>query len=281
MRRSRLGLTILELVVAVCAIVIIVGVLIIPATTTCCSRGCGAKLLKDQTMIEQTHQAMLIWARENDGQYPLPGLIDRLPDPDTRINTPTTGPENVSLNHTAPLYSAMIAQNYFTPELVVGPTEPSPDVIVKDDYDYTAYNPAADSYWDTSFTARIDKAEPGSNTSYAHMALCGLGKYDLWRDTADPTIAMLSNRGPRNGATTGPPFADSMTLLIHGDVDTWIGHVVFADNHVQTLDSPEPPTLQQPNSPRPFNLFRMDGGALGISIASTEDTVTRIWDPLP
>ncbi len=273
MQRPRFGLTILELVVATAAITALAGLVLVAAGK---KRGC-AYIFKDATQIEQIHQAMLIYARDNDRIFPTPGLINRLPDADTGKNISGRGDEDFTLNHTAPLYSAMIAQNYFTPELVVGPTEPSPHVVVKDDYDYIVYDPLRDSFWDRTFSADLTQA---AHVSYAHLAICGERKEKLWRDQMSSTVPMFSTRGPRNGATAGAEYNRSVTLDIHGESDEWVGNVIFADNHVETLNTFEPPELQTPGIAQSYNLFRMDGGALGISIASSDDDVTRVWDTL-
>lgn len=272
----RNGLTILELVIATIAITVML-VLIIPATMR--RSGCS-RLLKDATQVEQIQQAMLIYAREFDGRCPTPGLINRLHDPATGLNTPNVGSENFSLNHTAPLYSAMIAQNFVSPELIISPVEPNAFVTVKDNYNYMAYDPSADSYWDTTLTAHVDRAALVSNTSYAHMALCGERKKKYWNDCMLSNIPILGTRGPEAGVTIGERYVRSPTLKFLGEGEYWVGNIVFADNHVETIDTLEPESLQQPNAPRPYNLFRMDGGALSISIASTADDVERIWDPL-
>lgn len=279
MRRPRFGLTILELVIAVIAIVVIVGIFVITYP-----RGGGRRIanqLKDATQIQQIHHSMLVFAREFDGRYPLPGLINRLANPETGLHIPGRGEEDVSLNHTAPFYSVMIAQNYMSPALLISPLEVNEFVTDKEvNYNYNSYDPAADSYWDANFSAHIDKNDPGSNVSYAHMALCGERKEKYWRDSMVTDVPLLGTRGPENGATTGEKYTKSLTLQFIEPDDQWAGNICFADGNVQRLDSLEPESLQRPNSLHKYNLFRMDGGALGISIASTADDVTRVWDPL-
>lgn len=272
MRRPRFGLTILELVVATCAIALFFAV-IIPAMTCGCGPRGGARSLKDKTQLKQIHQAMLVYAEDNNSLLPLPGRIDPI------VLANGDHIENVTLNHSAPLYSSMIAQQLINTAIVIGPTEANPFVIEKRDYDFEAYDPVAGSYWDRLFTARIDAERPGSNTSYAHMALAGKRKDDGWTNTADSLRPMLSTRGPEDGATTGEKYTKSLTLQLQGAEDEWTGNVVFADNHVEYLNTLEPTTIQDcSNTPR--NLFKLDGGAMSVSIESTENSATRIWDPL-
>ncbi len=198
-----------------------------------------AKTLKDAKQQEQIHQAMLIFARESEGTFPRPGLINRLADPDLGRHIPGRGPEDVSANTTANLYSCMIAQNYFTPELVVSPVERNPNVSAKaneNGYDYDAYNPVDDSYWDSDFKADL---KTKSHVSFAHPPLVD-PHVDRWLDEMRPNYAQLGNRGPTDG-TLDP---DSYTCGPHGN---WAGNIVFGDNHFEFLNSTTPASLKVDN----------------------------------
>lgn len=236
--------------------------------------------LKEQSQLKQLHQVMLIHAREFDGAFMIPGLINREADRQTGRQLPGRGPEDVSLNHTAPLYAALIAQNYITPELVISPAEINPNVTLKRDYDYNAYSPLDDTYWDESFAVRIDGADGVSNASYAHMAICGDFRTKHWRDNGQANRAVFSTRGPEDGTTEGDAFTRSLTLKLFDPRDAWSGAAIGTVD--VWFDRPDPDSLQ-PNDAEGgerFNLFRMSGGGLSISIASTRNTVQRIWDPL-
>ena len=59
-------------------------------------------------------------------------------------------------------------QNYYTPELCVGPTEPNGNVFVMDDYNWEKYSVTDedDRYWDSNFSVKIGSR---CNTSYASI----------------------------------------------------------------------------------------------------------------
>ncbi len=156
-------------------------------------------MTKDQTQIKQIHAAWATFARDYDGIFPTPGLINRLAinAPNTALDgehKPGRGPEDLRANTSAAMYSACIMQNYFTPQILVAPTEPSGFVAIKDDYAWNAYDPINDWYWDfhpddpeqapselpgyIPFATKVDKevhtiSDLISNTSYAHMPICG------------------------------------------------------------------------------------------------------------
>lgn len=195
-----------------------------------------AKLRKDSSQQHQIHAAMVIFSRDTQGRLPTPGLIDRLPDPDLG-QRPGFGPEDGSKNHTAPLFSSLIAREFFPPELVVSSIEINPFVRVAEDYDYGSYDPANDSYWDSSFSARFDDDDVGSNVSYAHAAICGDRKETRWRATTGPNYPVLGNRGTKGGVEEGFDYLASPTRMFGGDRLTWKGATVFADGHVEVLAS--------------------------------------------
>ncbi len=192
--------------------------------------------MADATQIKGIHQSLLIFARQNDGLFPTPGLIDRLPiDVGGGLQElPDRGEEDISKNTTASLFSVMVMQNYFDPVQCVGPTEPNPKVTVYGDkgpqYNWNNYNPAAGIYWDPEFAADL---KTGSNVSYAHLPLFGERKIKQWRESLDANFALLGNRGPRNG----DPAVQSITYDIHPPFDKWTGNICFNDGHVEFMDS--------------------------------------------
>ncbi len=150
------------------------------------------------------------------------------------------------------LHSCMIMQNYYTPEICVGPTESNPQVDIFDEYDWTLYDPEGDVYWhgdyptgappaiETGFRADIGIGGT-SHTSYFNQAVVGLRKKITWRDNNDSTAPILSNRAPYRGAPeSSDQYRRSYTLLLHGSESQWIGSVVFSDDHVETVDTFHP-----------------------------------------
>jgi hypothetical protein len=228
--------------------------------------GCG-RLPRDSTQIRGIHQSWLIYARDFGGQMPTPSLVDRLT---TRgIDRSILAPEGTSLNTTANLNSMCVMQNHYSPDLCVGPTEPSARVMVCDQYNYNCYAPANNVYWDSAFKADLRR---GSHTSYAHMPLFGHLRTRQWRDSLDANWPIVGNRGPLDGVHD----PKSYTLQIHPPNDQWAGNVCFNDNHMESLrglsGKPVDPNI-------PFNtqgMFRYDGeddadGILTFTKAMTPD----------
>lgn len=186
--------------------------------------------LKDRSHLVDIHQAWVIYAQAFNGRFPIPGFIDRLPvdlDGDGRgdFEVAGLGPEDYSLNTTANLYSATIAQNYVSPAALVSPLERNPAIEADKDYDYSCYQPQDHVFWDASFIADL---ETGSNVSYAHLPLVGAQRWTHWRLTSNAKVGVVSNRGPSDGI--------GRTGLYSCQPDgSWCGRIVFTDGHVETI----------------------------------------------
>ena len=254
MMKKKHGFTLIELLVVMAIIALLIG-LLLPALAKARAK---AKQLKDGTQIEQVHQAWIIFAGEFDGVFPTPGLINREP---IQLNgalqqVPGRGEEFVLANTHGALHSVCIAQNYYGAQVCVGPTEPSGNIFVYENYDFSVINPMADVYWDTGFTANLNGA--GCNTSYATIPLLGKRKKVQWRDTIDSSFAIVGNRGPEQGDNVN--YNSSVTLQIHGSGDQWVGNICYNDNHVELTNTlyPEGMNYRDGNQSAPDNLFRND-----------------------
>ncbi len=146
MRRER-GFTLIELLTVMAIISLLIG-LLLPALAQARAK---AQLVKDTAQIKQIHTAWVSFAREFNGAFPTPGLINRCADEQTGTDIPGRGPEDLGANNSAFMYSACLMQNFFSPQLLVAPTEPSGYVLVKDDFDWSIYSPVDDDYWDPEF----------------------------------------------------------------------------------------------------------------------------------
>ncbi len=235
-QRNESGFTLIELLVVIGIIGLLIG-LLAPALHR--AQICAGSL-SDSNSQSQIHKAFLIFANSNKSRLPLPGLINRLPDPNLG-DTPGVGLEDKSLNHTAALYSSMVAGEFFNTDILIGPTEINENVVEMEDYNYSAYSPGDDVYWDDEFAANIH-IPPGAgfecNTSYAHMALVGERKIRKWKDSQRSGDPALGTRGTghtdseRGGAASGEEYDLSPTLLLHGAKKQWVGNICFMDNHV-------------------------------------------------
>jgi len=241
---NKKGFTLVELLVVIAIIPLLIG-LLLPALAKARQ---NAASLKDKTQIQQIHKGALTFANDAKGKLPTPGLINRLPDnpaPPGVGNQPGIGPEDFTQNTTPRLYSAMIAQNFFTPEICIGTTEVSNRFKAKAQYDYNAYKPANDVYWDDTFLGDPSVANADCNTSYSHMGLFGARKRNNWKDNQSSAVPVFGTRGTGGtyngqafgGSLTGDEYTKSPTLELHGPKQQWNGHVCFNDNHAETLDT--------------------------------------------
>jgi len=250
----------------------------------------------DQDRLRRIHTGMVAFARAEVGRLPRPGLIDRIA---CGLAGPGYGDEDHSQNHTAFVYSAMVSHLLIEPGALISPNEVNERVFEKPDYDFTAYRPIEDVFWDRSFVADIANDGRGSNVSYAHLVLAGERVNAHWRDLSSAITPLVGTRAPRNGVSAGLEYARSPTLRWTGSVRSWDGFVVFGDNHADRLTSV---TLQGltydpfgQGSPVPDNMYdcEFNDGAwgdpfhaagdiwLGMTIPQhCEFRVTPEWDPL-
>ncbi|MCH8343807.1 MAG: prepilin-type N-terminal cleavage/methylation domain-containing protein [Planctomycetes bacterium] len=235
MNRKR-GFTLIELLTVMAIIALLIG-LLLPALAQARKK---ALLSKDQAQIKQIHTSWIAFAREYDGAFPTPGLINRLATDlgNGPVQIPGRGPEDLLANNSAHMYSACIMQNYFAPQLCLGPTEPSGFVIVKDDYDWSEYKPMDDIYWMDSNPFGVDLDGNGigySNASYAHTPIAGERKRKEWRDSLTSKFAVLGNRAVEDGDQDpgSTLYEQSITLEIHGGRKQWMGNIAYNDNHLE------------------------------------------------
>ena len=235
--RATRAFTLVELLVVMAIIALLLG-LLLPALA---KARATARQVKDGTQIKQVHTACLTASNDSGGALPLPGEINR----DGQV--PGRGDFDERQNNHANLHGAMIGRGYLNAQILVSPAEVNGRVVVCATYNMNAINPAKDCYWDP-----IDQVGAGSgtltnpatgfrcdlasqcNTSYAVMPLDpSLRRKSEWRNTGNSRFAVLGNRGPKAGSTTGNDFTDSKTLLIHGGLKEWDGNIGFNDDHVE------------------------------------------------
>jgi prepilin-type processing-associated H-X9-DG protein len=197
---------------------------------------------EDQMQLASLGQVMVASAQDNRGRYITPSEM--------------TATKDVGLNTTANLMSAMVMNHYATCKLLMSANEYSPYVLEKTDYDYEAYNPTTRVMWDTTFEADLSNI---SNTSYAHMPLCGERFDKQWKTTMDGKVPLVGNRGPKDGVHDPNSWS-------YGRNGQWGGHIVFGDGHVEFTNSFALPGLSvktKEGQMVPDNVFNMETGAKG------------------
>ncbi len=306
------GFTLIELLVVIAIIALLIG-LLLPALAKARR---NAASLKDKTQISMIHKSALTFAEDNKGRLPTPGLINRLADtpaPPGVGTQPGIGPENFIKNTTANLYASQVAQNFYNTDILLGVTEVNVLFKMMQDYNFQAYKPSADTYWDgdtgdgSGANARfLGDPQTGSNVSYAHMQLCGARKRNNWKNDQNSGTPVFGTRGtggtvnasPNGGAQTGNDYDKSPTLELHGPKQQWVGHVCFNDNHTDTLNNfyaplcvyyPQNAIAQtrdniyaaEFNDYPSFGSFQGSNDAwMGMSTAATANGCTARWDAL-
>lgn len=274
--RNRRGYTLVETCITLGLITAAIGVAGVQASGT----QAKSKRLRDASQLQRIHTAMKVRAKTDSPAFEFlrPGKVNRIGAIVGR------GPEDELKNDHASLYAAGIATNMFDPTLLVSPLERNARVTVCSNYDYTQYNPAADTFWDGDvsnasgpspcsgkghFQADLDKT---AHLSYATLSLQpGKRREAQWRGPGSDTFVILASRGPRDGIASGQGFTDSVTLKMHeaeeAPMDQWFGAIVFADGSCKNRAGFE--------LPGPDNLFRRDDAADDADMLLT---ITRAVD---
>lgn len=247
----RRGFTLIELLV----VISIIGLLISILLPSLGKARTAARQIKDAANLRSIQQGMVLWAQNHDDNYPLPSLLDR-----SNATMSTAGQSASVKDNSGNIFSILIYNGFFPPELAVSSAEVNPRIVRDTKYEYQfpslALTPES-ALWDPGF-AGFPGESGGSGTgtgrrqgtlvgnlSFAHTAPFGQHA-TTWRSTFDSRQASLANRGPSYDGSAGQwrlragvSGQESNRLKIFGGKNTWGGNVAFNDTHVSYLTNPD------------------------------------------
>ncbi len=271
----------LELLIILTIITILLAIVIVVVDRTLAN----ARSQVDARQINTIHKGWLVVAAEINAVAPLPSLV---------VRHDSSSLEDFSLNHSANIYSLMIAWELFPPGNFISPLEVS-DHVTQADYNYEAYEPTNDIYWDPSFVMHIEDPDIGANGSYAHIAAVGDRRDALDPAKSSSNMPILGTRGPDVTNLDPAEYHRSPTYRFSKPYDQWVGTIAFADNHTETLQTfyPQLTAYQSPSRDRAIkdNIFSADfdhphgpqaaaDAFLCIYTGATQFTVDDVYDPL-
>jgi hypothetical protein len=170
---------------------------------------------EDKLYLDSLFKSMLVFSNDNKGRFITPAAMSGSTSKDPSLNT------------TANLFSVMVMQNYAPCKQLISGNEYSGYVEEKRDYQFSALNPAQGVFWDPTFQADLAKL---SNVSFAHVPLTGERLEKHWCNTLESSIALIGNRGPRNGDCASSRFACGRDKI-------WRGHMVYGDGHIDFIEN--------------------------------------------
>ncbi|MDX2016337.1 MAG: prepilin-type N-terminal cleavage/methylation domain-containing protein [Planctomycetota bacterium] len=249
----RRAFTLIELLVVIAIISLLISILL-PALGKARE---AARSLKDSTNIRSMIQGLALFGNSNEDRYPLPSRLDN--------GNATMGFSLSPLekDNSGNIFSVMIFQQFFPPQLTVSPLENNPRITVDLQYQYrnpdTAASPAS-ALWDPGFAGITDEVGmtgigagrrnrgATGNLSYAHVPPFG-SRARAWQSSFMSNEAVMANRGPQYDGlpgnwrlVPGPAGEQSLTLKPRGP-RVWTGNIGYNDGRVAFSGRPDPTTL--------------------------------------
>ncbi|MFN5944022.1 MAG: prepilin-type N-terminal cleavage/methylation domain-containing protein [Phycisphaerae bacterium] len=210
-RANRRGLTLLELLVVVLIIAFIIA-LLLPVVGRVRPRG---HYIPESSQVRGIHPGQVLFAQNSNNVYPIPSELDR-------ANTTLTA--DSAKDDPGNMLSILLYNGFFSPELLVSPSEQAMYIEPISNYALSSPPNAADpaqALWDPSFRGSTAEhgfatttggagikpvgalapadtqpaAYPKAHTSFAWMPFFGKRAAN-WTNNFIATQAVLGNRGP-------------------------------------------------------------------------------------
>ncbi|MEZ6172254.1 MAG: type II secretion system protein [Phycisphaerales bacterium] len=302
MTRKNKGFTLIELLVVIAIIALLIGILL-PAIGQARRT---AQQLKDSSQVRGVVQAMAIWANTNKDKYPLPSEIEI-----SGFTLPTVAAvQNITLDDSHNIFSLMIWNEMFTPDLLVSPAEADGEIVVYEGYQFQDPTGAAQpmkALWDPKFKAVSGAgAKPNGpppaggdatvgGLSYAHVLPAG-NQRARWKNSFNSVEPAIGNRGPDFTLETvgqrrwlEKPITGttpSITLSIHGPRNRWTGNIAYNDGHAEYEQRPDPEAVtftfgQTSVGTQPDNVLVLENDDTGMADQPMMNNSTVDLRPVP
>ncbi|MCH2137055.1 MAG: type II secretion system GspH family protein [Phycisphaerales bacterium] len=275
------GFTLVELLVVISIIAILIATLL-PALSTAQR---NAKLSADKQNTRQIHQGWVAYSSSNQGAFPTPSDIDRMPVMNGGVATEMAGrgAHQYDYNHHAAIHAASIALQIYDGGICVSSDDANGNVYqYQEPARQSYYNPAPpaggdDQHWDYNFACDM---ETGSNVSFASMPLHGKRFKKQWKAGGSSGYTMLGSRGPENGE---PREQDALchSYRNYGPQDKWEGLCVQNDGSTKSVDSFFPTFIPELPGGVKDNMFMYDCGMVdgqaGVCDPNNDDTLLVLY----
>ena len=224
-RHQTHAFTLIELLVVISIIALLIGILL-PALGAART---AARQMKNTTQLRGIHQGMFTYAQENKGYYPgldssgQPeggnGAVAHTTDTNSTYRTPSFG------THPLRRLAIMMESNYFPPEYVLAPGDNAKELPDAND-PFPNANVGVNNY---SYAMSDIHLQPNGTAWTAGTTYLPSGRGLEWRDTANTSAIVLSDRAIRDSGVTvanvTPGFEDYHSIWTEEASQEWRGGV--------------------------------------------------------
>jgi prepilin-type N-terminal cleavage/methylation domain-containing protein len=219
--------TLIELLVVISIIALLIAILL-PALGAARE---AARRMQSNTQVRGLQQGFFITSQDNKGWYVgvenprgqnAPDVFNNGVDVDTLVGFGTAG--NRAGSYVSTRFALILEADAVTPEYIKSPSETRTDFETwKSDGTYNV-NTTGDTFWSYALPNTYN-----SNTNFIWR-----GRFNQWRDTADSSAVVVSDRLVSRGAQGD---AEDYESIWTEEGEGWAGAISFNDNHTEFLNS--------------------------------------------